>query len=310
MTYREAWMGETALECSECGATLRFEGVRTAKCPYCASPSVLERPARDDLPNPDFVVAFVLDQRAAIAKAKAWQRSRGPFTHGGIKDASLDDVKGIYLPSYLYGALARASYSAQIGENYQETETYTTVENGKTVTRTRTVTKTEWRSLRGDWASYVRDVFVSASRGLSHEELDHVEPFDLRALRRYTLGQVQGWIAEEPSLDEASCRARARAEASRDVADALGRFMPGDSYRGLQYELQVEREIASLVLVPVWVLAVRYAPDKPLVRLLINGQTGKAFGKAPISWVRVTLAVLLGLALIAGLVLLGERGGR
>ena len=302
-------MGDTALVCDECGAALRFEGVRTAKCPYCACPSVLERPARDDLPNPDFVVAFVLNKEAALEKAKAWQHSRGPFTHGGIKRAPLEDVKGVYLPSYLYGALARAAYTAQIGENYQETEQYTTTENGKTVTRTRTVTKTEWRSLTGNWASYMSDVFVSASRGLSHNELDRVEPFDLRALRRYTMAQVQGWMAEEPSLDQAACIKRARAEASRDVADQLGRFMRGDSYRDLKYSLVVEREISSLVLVPLWVFAVRYAPDKPTVRLVVNGQTGKLYGKVPISWERVAVAVTLGLAIILTILWLVQGGG-
>lgn len=307
--YRTGWMGTSSLVCDECGAALRFEGVRTSKCPYCASPSVLERPARDDLPNPEFVVAFVLNKEAAHDKARAWQRSRGPFTHGGIKQAALEDVRGVYVPAYLYGALARASYTARIGENYTETETYTTTENGKTVTRTRTVTKTEWRSLAGSWASYVRDVFVSASRGLSHNELDLVEPFDLRALRRYGINQVQGWIAEEPSLDEASCIARARAETSREVADALGQFMPGDSYKDLAYSLEVEREIASLVLIPIWVFAVRYAPDKPTVRLVVNGQTGKAYGKVPLSWVRVGIAVIVGIAIIAGVVL-AARGQR
>lgn len=302
-------MGDSTLVCDECGAALRFEGVRTAKCPYCACPSVIERPARSDLPNPDFVVAFVLNKDAALSKAKAWQRSRGPFTHGGIKNAPLEDVKGVYLPSYLYGALARAAYTAQIGENYQETETYTTTENGKVVTKTRTVTKTEWRSLAGNWAAYMRDVFVSASRGLSHNELDRVEPFDLRALRRYTIGQVQGWLAEEPSLDRAACIERARAETSRDVAAELDRFMPGDSHRDLSYELVVEREISSLVLVPIWVFAVRYAPDKPLVRLIVNGQTGKAYGQVPISWVRIAIAVCIGIATIAAIVVAVKLGG-
>mgnify|MGYP000978257989 CR=1 FL=1 len=302
-------MGDETLACDECGASLRFEGTRTTKCPYCASPSVLARPARHDLPNPDFVVAFVLGQRTANEIAKGWTRSRGPFTHGGIKNASFDDVRGVYVPAYLYGALARSAYSAEIGENYTETETYTTTENGKTVTKTRTVTKTEWRSLSGNWAGYVRDVVVSASKGLPNALLGAVEPFDLRALRRYDVGQVQGWLAEEPSLGGDACMAHARQEAQEDVAAALARLMPGDSHRGLSFSTTFEREIASLVLVPVWVFAVRYAPDKPLVRLVVNGQTGRAYGKAPLSWARVAIAVALALAVIAVVVLVfgGER---
>jgi hypothetical protein len=295
-------MGEEALRCEECGAALRFEGVRTAKCPYCASPSVLARPARSDLPNPDFVLAFVVGRDAALARARQWAHARGPFTHGGVRHASFEDTKGIYVPAYLYGALARSAYAAEIGENYTETETYTTVENGKTVTKTRTVTKTEWRSLAGQWAGFVRDVVVTASRGLPNAVLGAVEPFDMRALRRFDASKVQGWLAEEPSVDGSASMAHARAEAQQEVGAELDRLMPGDSHRSLRFETTFDREILSLVLVPIWVLAVRYAPDKPPVRLVINGQTGKAWGKAPISWVRVAIAIVVGLAIIALLV--------
>ena len=161
------------------------------------------------------------------------------------------------------------------------------------------MTKTEWRSLSGNWAGYVRDVVVSASRGLPNALLDAVEPFDLRALRRYDVGQVQGWFAEEPSLESNACMAQARQEAQQDVATALGRLMPGDSHRSLEFSTTFEREIASLVLVPVWVFAVRYAPDKPVVRLVVNGQTGRAYGKAPLSWARVAIAVITALVVIA-----------
>ncbi|NUO48346.1 MAG: hypothetical protein HOV80_05765 [Polyangiaceae bacterium] len=296
-------MGDESLTCEECGAALRFGGARTAKCPYCACPSVLARPARHDLPNPDFVVAFVLGKEAAHEKARAWTRSRGMFTHGGVKHASFEDMRGVYVPAYLYGALARSSYSARIGENYTETETYTTTENGKTVTKTRTVTKTEWRSLSGSWAGYVRDVVVSASRGLPNSLMSAVEPFDLRALRRYDVGQVQGWLAEEPSLDRNECLNKARAEAQQDVGAALSRLMPGDSHSSLEFSTTFEREIATMVLVPVWVFAVRYATDKPPVRLVVNGQTGNAYGKAPLSWQRIVIAMVVGIVTIASVIL-------
>ena len=47
--------------CQQCGAGLAFEGLRTETCPYCASPSVIERPARSGQPNPAFAVAFTGD---------------------------------------------------------------------------------------------------------------------------------------------------------------------------------------------------------------------------------------------------------
>ena len=67
--------------------------------------------------------------------------------------------------------------------------------------------------------------------------------------------------------------------------------------------------MADLVLLPLWVFTLRYHPDREPVRLLINGQTGKASGKVPLSAPKITLAVLLVLGLVALLVLVFSGGG-
>ena len=50
-------------------------------------------------------------------------------------------------------------------------------------------------------------------------------------------------------------------------------------------------ETADLVLLPVWVFAMRYHRTKPPVRFVVNGQTGKIWGTAPLSWGKVALIV-------------------
>jgi hypothetical protein len=232
--------------------------------------------------------------------ARDWVRGRW-FAPSGFRDAEINDTRGVYLPSYLYTASAHTTYNASIGENYTETETYTTTNSeGKTVTRTRTVTKTEWRQLSGSHSEYVSDIFVTASRGIPNAELEAIEPFDLRALHRYTPKVVSGWTAEEPSVLPEECMQTAQQEALAEIGKRLDSFMPGDSHRDLQYQTVLREQNAELTLVPVWVLAVRYAEDKPIVRLLVNGQTGQLFGKRPISWVKVVAFVLVILAIVVG----------
>lgn len=292
------------LQCGNCGAELVVDGTqRTATCPYCASPSVIERPASHERPAPTFSLGFALDGERARAAVRRWQTSRGFFADSGIASAEIDAIRGIYVPAYLYSAFARSSYSAEIGENYQETQTYTTMVNGKMQVRTRTVTKTEWRSLAGAHAAYVLDVIVTASRALGNPELERLEPFDLRALRRYTPALLSGWIAEEPTLGPAECLHLARGEANGRIGQMLNAFMPGDSHRGLTYSFQLEHETADLVHVPVWVLAVRHHPEKPPLRVLVNGQTGLVFGVAPRSWWKIALVALVVVLALAGLFL-------
>ncbi|WP_434384773.1 hypothetical protein [Melittangium boletus] len=289
------------LRCQSCGAELVVEAeLRTTVCPYCAAPSVVERPPSVDSPSPTFALGFTLTHQAAGERVRAWARSRHPWTHSGLKRAPLDIIRGVYVPAWLYSARAESEYTASIGEDYKETETYTTTENGKTVTKTRTVTKTEWRSLAGAHAEYVPDVLVTASRGLPNVELAAIEPFDLRALARYAPALVAGWVSEEPSLSREACLTLAREEAQALVARRLAAFMPGDSHRELRFRTRLEAESLDVCLVPVWVLAVRYAPQAPPLRVVVNGQTGVVHGKPPVSWVKVALTVLAVLALGVG----------
>ncbi len=300
------------LRCQSCGAELVVAPeLRTAVCPYCAAPSVVERPPSLDRPAPTFTLGFALTHPAASERVKHWLRTRNPWSHSGLKRASLQDVRGVYVPAYLYSARAISHYSASIGENYTETETYTTTENGKTVTRTRTVTKTEWRPLRGEHAEYVPDVLVTASRGLSNPELEQLEPFDLRVLARYEPALVAGWVAEEPSLSRDECLKLAREEALARVGWRLEAFMPGDSHRDVRHDTRLEAESLDVCLVPVWVLAARYDPEKPPLRVVVNGQSGEVYGKVPLSWVKVVLTVVGVVALgVLLYVLLGGGGGR
>ena len=52
------------------------------------------------------------------------------------------------------------------------------------------------------------------------------------------------------------------------------------------------------MLLPIWIAAYRYQ-DKPF-QFLVNGQTGEVVGKAPWSWIKITLFVLLIVAILVG----------
>lgn len=294
----------TTFKCGECGAELAMGNYRTAVCPYCASPSVVERPAAPDRPNPVFVVPFTTTKERAVQAVKDWQ-SRARLVHRSLADSTVEEIKGVYVPAYLYSCVASSSYSAEIGENYTVVETYTTTVNGKTVTRTRTRTKTEWRSLSGQHAAYSTDLVVSASRGLPNEELEHIEPFDMRGLRRYQAELVSGWLVEEPSRSLDACTELCRGEALELERTRLSAFMPGDSHRNLNFSLQVSSESIDPMLVPVWVLAVRPDPQTPAMRVVVNGQSGEVWGPERLSPIKILLWIGMVIALIVVVAIIG-----
>jgi hypothetical protein len=300
---------DATFSCSTCGAGLRFAGVRTEVCPYCASANFVERPAAAHQPRPELVIAFTGDAAVARRRLDAWLGSRTWFADGRIKRARVEDLRGVYLPAYLYSAVAHTDYTASIGEHYTETETYETSDaQGRKTTRTRSVTRTEYRPLAGRHVGYVTDVVVSASVGLGHAELGAIEPYDFLQLRRYTPAVITGWIAEEFSRDPDDCRRVSRGEAIDEVGLQLRRFLPGDSHCDLAWRTKVTWESLAPILVPVWVLAVRYRDDRPALRVVINGQTGAIAGKVPLAWWKIALAAVALAALIAAIALVWHRG--
>lgn len=287
--------------CESCGAKVVLEPLaRTARCPYCDSPAVVDRPATADRPDPVFAIGFAVGRADAEGRVRSWlgRKKLGPF---GLARAVAEKVQGVYVPAYLYSARAVSRYRARIGEDYWVTEVGRDSKGRSTVRRRR---RTEVRDLEGPHRAYLADVLVTASRGLANDEMEAVEPFDLRELQRYAPGLVSGWASEEPSLTRDECLALARREASVAAGRMLRGFMPGDSVVGLDHRTSLEDESADLCLLPLWVFALRHAPDRPPARVLVNGQTGAVWGRVPVSWGKIALiaAVILGLVALPILV--------
>lgn len=293
-------MVDTEISCESCGAKILFEPMmRTTRCPYCDSPSVVDRPVTVDRPDPSFVIGFAVDKNEARARMRRLI-GRKKFAPSGLKGKTAERISGVYLPTYLYSATANSRYIATIGEDYYTTEVGRGSKGRPKVKRKR---RTEYCELQGSHSLYVGDVVVTASQGVPNDEVEVIEPFDLGGLRRYSPAMVSGWTSEEPSLTRSQCLDQARSESTGKIGRLLQRFMPGDSFRGLRHTTKLEDEAIDLTLLPVWVFAIRYDERKEPIRILVNGQTGKAGGKIPTSWTRVALivAALLGLLAVPGL---------
>jgi DNA-directed RNA polymerase subunit RPC12/RpoP len=296
--------------CGQCGASLDLVGVRTATCPYCASPSFVERPPTAGQPRPALVVAFTGDAGFARRALARWLGSRSWFADARLRRARVEDLRGVYVPAYLYSAVADTEYTASIGEHYTETETYEATDpHGERKTATREVTRTEYRPLAGRHLGYISDLVVSASHGLADAELAAIGPFELAHLRRYAPTLVTGWITEEFARSPEACQRACRGEAIDEIGLRLRRFLPGDSHNDLAWRTSVHRESLDPILVPVWLLAARYRDDRPPLRVVINGQTGAIAGKVPLTAWKLAVAVVAVVAVVAAVALAVSRGG-
>ncbi len=290
----------TVVGCDSCGAVLEVAaGERGVRCPYCATATVVERAPSPDRPRPSFAIGFAIGRDDAERRARAHLRRQwlAPEAARRVGEATL---RPVYLPAYLWSAAGRSAWAASIGEDYQvEYEVETTDAHGDKVKEKRTRTETEWHALSGQHAYWVRDVFVTASRGVANAELEAIQPFELVRMRRYQAQLIAGWPAEEPSLARAECEQLAWRAAEVHARQRIGGQLPGDRWRDLRVATRLDEVTLDLVLLPVWVLSHRWHPDRPPVRVLVNGQTGAAGGRAPVSPWKVAIQVALLIALVA-----------
>lgn len=299
----------TVRSCSGCGATVQLPSeVISTLCAFCESPLV---EASSEAEPIDGVAPFLVDRDAA-AEALSHFLARSLFAPEAVRRAATPrELRPVFVPFYVYDAVAHTEYQAQIGVYWYRTETYTTTDSeGKTVTKTRRVRETEWHPLQGSHVSQWLDHLVSASRGLGEAEANALEPFDLGRALPWSPALVAGIEAERPTVDHSA----ASQTASREIAELAGArigssHLPGDTHRELRWSTRCDLGEVRLVLLPVWV-AVLCTPRDETIRLLVNGQTTEVVGRVPTSVPKVLGAVAAVVLLLAGLVLLfGLIGG-
>ncbi len=317
--------------CPSCGAVVTQPPRRISHgCSYCGSALVeSERGSLlVDRVAPFRISAAAAEERLRQHLAARWwaperlrRSARSGKAFGARQGDELDArlVEGVLVPFYAYDATCRSRYETRVGLHWYETKVV--VEPGSRKRdakppidwlpswgaepqqpgkrKQQTERHTEWFPLRGTAVHQLRDHLVSASMGLSADEVAALSPFDLGRARPFDPRLLAGWPAELPS--------RSRAETDRDAAEQIrnremqriGReHLPGDTHRDTRVSCQVELGEAELVLVPVWVAALRYSGK--VHRLVVNGQTGRCHGRAPVSPTKVALAVAL-LVLVAAL---------
>ncbi len=291
--------------CENCGAEVQTDpNYRSYVCPFCDSTYVVEySPQQTGRLPPEFAIGFAITPEKALDRFHEWLQDNSWFRPGDLTIAQIDQkLKGVYLPFWSFSMLAHSRWIASIGEYWYRTETYTTFENGKSVTKTRQVRETEWWPLSGMHHRFYSGYLVSGSRGLPQRQADRIKPYHLAALKRYQPYMLAGWLCEEYSVGRDAAEAQCRAEFMAWEQENIKNFLPGDTSRNLQINTQFGEINEDLILLPVYLLTYRYQ-DK-VFQFLLNGQTGKAAGDKPVSWRRITAAIVTGVVLILLLVLI------
>jgi DNA-directed RNA polymerase subunit RPC12/RpoP len=296
-----------AINCQQCGATTAVDpGVTSTECPFCGSNVVLEQDTAVDIIQPESLIPFQINQDLALRKYREWL-SRGIFRPGDLaRRAGRGQLYGVYLPFWTFDANAFSRWRAQAGYYYYVTETYTTTENGKRVTKTRQVRKTRWEPAWGQHSGNYDDVLVYATNSIDQKILEKIYPYDTNQLVPYAPHYLSGWRAELYQIDLRQAWKIGEKKVNEYERDACIKQIPGDTYRSLDVNTTITDTTFKHALMPVWIASYPYKGK--VYRYMVNGQTGKVEGQKPVSWIRVTVAVVTALIIIAIIIYLVSQG--
>ncbi len=268
------------LRCDGCGAAVSYDvRARAPKCAFCGSQTRVEVP-EDPIEQTELFVPFTVDRSAAESAYRLWLGGLGWFRPRDLVTASnLESVKPLWWVGWVFDSDATVSWTADSNAGAR---------------------RADWAPHAGETELEYRSVVVSASRGLTYEETDHlVTSYDLASAREEPEGGGDAAVIERFDVQRSSARKKVMAMIERVAERRLKEgHIPGSTYRNLHVSVLLRRLARRRFAFPSYVLAYRYRGT--LYRTVLSGQDERRIlGSAPYSAARILLAVFGGLVVLA-----------
>ncbi|HEY8447675.1 MAG TPA: hypothetical protein VIL01_11270 [Thermomicrobiales bacterium] len=293
----------TSFTCKNCGATTAAVAQGTSiRCPFCGSEHVIAGPDDPEVPKPEALIPFSFPDTEVERVYRAWL-GEGFFRPKDLRDKAVTHkLQAVYVPVWECRGRAISRWTATAGYDREVEEQVATTENGKPATQTRTTTVTDWRPAGGQHEGEYERVLVSGSKGLPQDWLARLGDYDWGALVSYRQDFLLGREVELSALDRTAALERAKKQIESKERDTCSRLVPGSRHKDLRVDTQVTDLAARLLYLPAWLAAFGY--NGKTYQLVVNGQSGKVSGEAPVAKGRVAVVIAAIVAVIAVIVLL------
>lgn len=287
--------------CKSCGAeTVYSAETVSGECPYCGSNQVMEA-GGEDIMAPGGVCPFTVTRENASLRFSSWIKGK-LFCSKAAKDAAkAGKINGIYLPYWTFDSDTHTNYTAKYGRER-------VVRKGK-----ETHVRIDWYHTSGTYDEFINDELVCATKNHDKAMLSGIEPFDTENNLAYKPEYLAGFVSERYSvgIDDAwgTAKENIHSRIDRAVEHKVERDHHTSHVSGVRTKTKFYNVTYKYLLLPVWMSSFNYNGKN--YRFMVNGRTGKVSGKYPVSPLRVTIAVLLGISaalLLAYLFMQGSGG--
>ncbi len=255
--------------CNSCGGEIVGDSNTAATaCPFCDNPVLIPSRFSGDL-RPDLVIPFRLDKEQAKAALRAHYKGK-PLLPKVFKDENhIDEIKGIYVPFWLFDTNARASlrYRATRIRSWSDSRYF--------------YTETSVFAVRRGGTLGFAQVPVDGSAKLDDALMESIEPFDAAQAVPFHTAYLSGYLADKYDVTVEQSINRANQRIRRSTEDAFARTVMGyTSVIPESSSITFRNGVSRYALYPVWLLNTTWNGQK--FTFAVNGQTGKLAGNLPV----------------------------
>ena len=257
-----------AFSCPACGGEIiTDENTAATFCPYCDNPTILPARVSGGL-KPDGVIPFKTSK--ADAKAAFLGLCKGKLLLPKLftQEQLLEKITGIYVPFWLYDCSADfdGSYKATRIRTWSDARYH--------------YTKTDHYLLRRAAEASFAGIPVDGSTKMDDVFMESIEPFDYGQIEPFDTAYLSGFLADKYDVPSENGRERVRQRVNQSLEDQVQSSLLGYATTvPTSRNLHVTHSTAKYVLLPVWILNIRYR--EKLYTFAMNGQTGKITGSFP-----------------------------
>lgn len=287
--------------CKSCGVSIFIDKDQLkSKCSYCASEDIHLESFEHRTHQPNGIIPFYLGKKEAEFKFGTWI-GQGWFHPSSLKKAAtLESLNGIYIPFWTFDFHVEADWSGEAGYHYTSYERVFV--QGKWVNQA--VTKIRWEFKSGVLKHFIDDLLVAGSDKIEPKYRSRISGYRLNEMMSFDYRYMMGWQSELYNQDLKTSYGLAEQLVLEQVRQMCSGQLGGNIQRNLRVNTQLSRQTFKQVYLPLWLSTYKY--QGKIYRILINGQTGKVYGEKPISWIKISLLILLFLLLILTIYLLKE----
>lgn len=265
------WQKEAAVYCcDQCGAkTVITKNDFSIVCDYCGAKSV----KTNEIPGlrPDTVVLFGISPEVATKNVKQWLGECFFVPNDFKRMLKNRQLSGVYFPAFSFDARVSTRYSA-IGTYSKE---LTRKINGSYTTESHTIR----RPLEGTDEHVFNELLVLANQDISPEVLKKIEPFDTEHGQVFKQEYLAGFNVAQSTKEPMQTWQEAKKTIASVIENKITTSYSGIKLEGLKMEVDISNIMYKYLLFPVYVANTEYKGKK--YEILVNGQTGKVYGKTP-----------------------------